>query len=111
MTRSVYVTGEFWEAAFERALKTFAYSLGGTIGLDQTKWLEVTWQSAFKIALVATLLSILGSIGSAQLGKHEGPSLSSESVVRAGRRAPLAGSRTRVTSATAHTHDDSDGTT
>ncbi len=73
-------TVAFWKAAAERAVKTFAQSLvayfvaGSVAGL-----FDVNWGDALSVAGLATLVSVLTSIGSSAVGPN-GPSLGGEHV-------------------------------
>jgi hypothetical protein len=62
----------FWKAAAERAAKTFAQTLAalvvGAYGLT-----DVDWSTSLSVAGLATLLSVLTSVGSSQIG-GPGPS-------------------------------------
>lgn len=71
----------FWLATAERAVKTFAQALlaaltitqtAGTIGVDV---LNVDWATAVSLAIGATILSVLTSIGSGPIGGTNTPSL------------------------------------
>jgi r1t holin len=68
----------FWKAAGERALKTFAQSLIAYIGVGAVGVLHLNWTVALEVSATATLLSLLTSIVSANLGTNDGPSLTSE---------------------------------
>lgn len=70
---------EFWKATGERAVKTFVQTLLAAFGTDQMGLLELPWESALSLAASAALLSILTSLGSANLGSKAGPSLVGES--------------------------------
>ena len=59
-------TRAFWRGAFERALKTFAQSLLAVIGVGGLGVLDVDWIGALSVAAVATLASLLTSIGNAE---------------------------------------------
>jgi hypothetical protein len=68
----------FWKAAGERALKTFAQSLIAYIGVGAVGVLHLNWIPALEVAATATLLSLLTSIVSANMGANDGPSLATE---------------------------------
>lgn len=53
---------EFWVAALERALVTFASALIAAIGTNQVGLLEIDWTGAASLAGTAAVLSILTSI-------------------------------------------------
>jgi Putative lactococcus lactis phage r1t holin len=65
----------FWKAAAERAVKSFAQTLVALLGVGQVGLLDVDWLGALSIASMATLLSVLSSIGSAGFGESQDPSL------------------------------------
>jgi hypothetical protein len=65
----------FWKAAAERAVKSFAQTLVALLGVGQVGLLDVDWVGALSIAAMATLLSVLSSIGSAGFGESQDPSL------------------------------------
>jgi hypothetical protein len=69
---------DFWKATAERAVKTFVQVLIATFGTDQIGIVELPWESALSLAASAALLSILTSLGSANLGSKAGPSLVGE---------------------------------
>ena len=58
-------TAAFWRGAFERALKTFCQSLLAVLGVGGLGVLDVDWLGALSVAAVATLASLLTSIGNA----------------------------------------------
>ena len=53
---------EFWVAALERALVTFASALIAAIGTNQVGILDIDWAGAASLAGTAAVLSILTSI-------------------------------------------------
>ena len=55
----------FWRGATERALKTFAQALVAVIGVGAVGLLDVDWIGALSAALLATVVSVLTSIGNA----------------------------------------------
>lgn len=66
-------TRAFLKAATERAVKTFAQTLAASLVVAAT--LEgVDWQAAASAAGLASLLSVLTSVGSSQIG-GPGPSV------------------------------------
>lgn len=69
---------DFWKATAERAVKTFVQVLIATFGTDQIGIVELPWESALSLAASAALLSIMTSLGSANLGSKAGPSLVGE---------------------------------
>lgn len=57
-------TGEFWAAAGERALATFAQTLVALIGVDAVTPIEsLDWATMLSSAALAGLLSVLKSVG------------------------------------------------
>ena len=58
-------TGAFWRGAAERAIKTFAQALAAALGTGAIGILDVNWAGALSIALIATILSVLTSVGNA----------------------------------------------
>lgn len=68
-------TTKFWRAASERAIKTWAQSLVALLGAGSMNILTVDWPQALGVSVGAGLLSILTSITSAQVTKHDDPSL------------------------------------
>jgi hypothetical protein len=67
-------TAAFWKAAAERALKTFAQAFAAFLVADATGILDIDWVKGASVAGMATLLSVLTSIGS-DLATTGGPSL------------------------------------
>ena len=67
----------YLKAVVERAAKTFCQTLVASIGVGATDMLSVGWKQALSVAGMATLLSVLTSIGSAGFG-NDGPSLAGE---------------------------------
>ena len=67
----------FWKASAERAAKTFAQSLIAVGLVGATGVLDVDWVGALSAAALATLLSVLSSVASSEVG-GEGPSLANE---------------------------------
>ena len=67
----------FWKDVGERALKTFVYTMLGAlpVGAAQTSIVGVPWGTAAMVAASATVLSVLGSIGSMKLGSSGTASL------------------------------------
>ena len=61
-------TKTFWRDTLERAVKTCAQSLVA-VGLSgATGVLDVDWVNALSVSLLATLVSILTSVGSGYVG-------------------------------------------
>jgi hypothetical protein len=67
----------YLKALAERATKTFAQTLVAALTAGATDLLSVGWVQALSVAGMATLLSVLTSIGSAGFG-NDGPSLAGE---------------------------------
>lgn len=64
----MFTNKTFWKDTLERAIKTFAQSLVA-VGLSgATGVLDVDWVNALSVALLATLVSVLTSIGSGTVG-------------------------------------------
>lgn len=70
---------KFWLASAERAVKTFAQTLVALIGTEMVGIHTLEWGMMLSTALTATVLSLLTSLASANLGKNPGPSLVDES--------------------------------
>lgn len=69
---------DFWKAAAERSLKTFFQTLVAGLGTAQLGIVALPWETAFGLAASAAVLSLLTSLGSANLGSKAGPSLVGE---------------------------------
>lgn len=74
---SVYASKAFWKASAERALKTFAQTAAALLGVDQVGLLDIDWGQVASVSGAAAFLSVLTSVGSAQVG-NAGPSLAAE---------------------------------
>lgn len=68
------LTKKFWSDTFERAVKTAAQTLGASLVVF-TGLLDVDWKNSLSAAGLATLLSVLTSVGSSQKGDKESASL------------------------------------
>lgn len=75
-------TKAFVIATAERAIKTFAQSLLAVVGVTGIGIGDVDWVTAFSVAGVATLASVLSSIISAGFG-GDGPSLTNAETIDA----------------------------
>jgi hypothetical protein len=64
----------FWRAAAERAVKSFAQSLLALLSAQQIGLLDVAWVASLSTAGMVTLLSVLTSLASTQVGDSRDPS-------------------------------------
>ena len=71
---SVYASPSFWRGTAERAIKTFCQSLVAIIGVGATGILDVNWAGALSVAALATIVSVLTSIGNADFTAGTGAS-------------------------------------
>lgn len=69
---------DFLKASAERAIKTFIQVLIAGLGTAQVGVLDLAWEQSLSLAASAAVLSILTSLGSANLGGKAGPSLVGE---------------------------------
>lgn len=72
---------DFWKAAAERSIKTFAQTLVALAGTNAVDAISVDIADAFLAAAVAAGLSIATSVASVTKG-NPGPSLTTESTKR-----------------------------
>ncbi len=72
---------DFWKAAVERAVKTFAQTLVALVGTNAAAVTSVDLGDSFLAAAVAAALSIATSVASVTKG-NPGPSLTTESTKR-----------------------------
>ena len=63
----------FWRGAGERAVKTFAQALVAVIGVGAVGLLDVDWLGALSAATLATVISLLTSIGNADFTAGQTP--------------------------------------
>ena len=63
----------FWRGAMERGVKTFAQSLVAVIGVGAVGLLDVDWLGALSAATLATVVSLLTSIGNADFTAGQTP--------------------------------------
>ena len=63
----------FWRGAAERGVKTFAQALVAVIGVGAVGLLDVDWIGALSAALLATVVSVLTSIGNADFTSGQTP--------------------------------------
>lgn len=59
---SKYADKKFWVDTADRAIATFAQSLAGALGIDQTGILDLDWSQSLSIAGAITLASVLTSV-------------------------------------------------
>lgn len=76
-------TGSFVKASLERAARTFAQVLGALLVAQPLGVLEFDWSSALSVSAMATIVSLLTSIGAAKFTDHNGPSLIDDEVLLA----------------------------
>lgn len=69
---------DFWKASAERAIKTFIQVLVAGLGTAQVGIMDLAWEQSLSLAASAAVLSLLTSLGSANLGGKAGPSLVGE---------------------------------
>lgn len=69
---------DFWKASAERAVKTFIQVLLAGLGTAQVGIMDLAWEQSLSLAASAAVLSLLTSLGSANLGGKAGPSLVGE---------------------------------
>lgn len=79
-------TSDFWKAAAERSVKTFAQTAAATLTAAGLGLLDVDWVALVSVAGMAGLVSLLTSIGSGAI-TGDGPSLSGETLDYAPERA------------------------
>lgn len=63
----------FWQAAFDRALRTYAQVVVALAGSDVTKLVDLDWGQIFTIAAYAAMLSVFTSLSTCGLAKGSGP--------------------------------------
>ncbi len=68
------MTKKFWTDVFERAVKTFFQTAGGSLVVF-TGLLDVDWKGSLSAAGLAALLSVCTSVGSSKKGDKESASL------------------------------------
>lgn len=68
MTRSIYTTSAFWQAAVERAIRTLAQGALAAIGTDAIGVMDADWAAIGSVAVMAAVLSLLMSIATASTG-------------------------------------------
>ena len=72
---------KFWQATAERALKTFIQVLVAGLGTAHIGIMDLAWEQSLSLAASAAVLSLLTSLGSANLGGSVGPSLVGETTL------------------------------
>jgi hypothetical protein len=75
MPGSSLLSGPFWLATAERAVKTFAQVEVAFLGADLVDAFSVHWTRAAGIGLGALVASVLTSVASAPVGPQGSPSL------------------------------------
>ena len=73
---STILTGRFWVAAGERAVKTGAQTLASLLVASGTGLLDTDWLTAASVSGMAAVISLLTSVGS-DVATGSGPSLTS----------------------------------
>ncbi|ANA49622.1 holin [Lactococcus garvieae] len=63
-------TKTFLKDTAERAVKTFSQSLAAVLAAGATGILDVDWMNALSVSLLATLVSVLTSLGSGTFGEQ-----------------------------------------
>ena len=84
----------FLKATLERAVKTFAQSLGALLVASGAGILDTDWGDRFSVAGMAAVVSVLTSVGSAHVG-DDGPSLGGEVLARWAKVEPVSADRLR----------------
>ena len=73
---STILTGRFWVAAGERAVKTGAQVAASLLVASGTGLLDTDWVTALSVSGMAAVISLLTSVGS-DVATGSGPSLTS----------------------------------
>lgn len=63
-----YLTAAFWIDCAERAVKTVAQTAVALIGAEAVSILSINWTETAAVSAAAGVVSVLTSIGSAQIG-------------------------------------------
>ena len=71
----------FWVAVAERSIKTVAQTAAALLVGNGTGLLDTDWRGVLSVALMAGVVSVLTSIGSATVG-NDSPSLAGEDLER-----------------------------
>ncbi len=74
-------TRDFWKAAGERAIKTFAQAEAALLVADGTGILNTDWTSSLSAAGMAAVISLLTSVASDAVTAGDGPSLNNAEVL------------------------------
>jgi hypothetical protein len=72
------LTPDFWKAAAERAIRTFAQAFLALVGATAFDVLHADWASLIGVSLGAAFLSILTSVVASEIGDKGTPSLIEE---------------------------------
>ena len=73
---STILTGRFWAAALERAVKTWCQVVASILIAAGTGLLDTDWLTALSVSGMAAVISLLTSVGS-DVATGSGPSLTS----------------------------------
>ena len=88
-------TKEFWLAATERAVKTFAQTFGALIVGNAIGIVGFDWIAAANVSGMAAVASVLTSVGSSKVG-GPGPSVAGETLAQTATVTVPADGTTRV---------------
>lgn len=72
------LTSDFWKAAAERAIRTFAQAFLALVGATAFDVLHADWAGLVGVSLGAAFLSLLTSIVASEIGDKGTPSLIEE---------------------------------
>jgi hypothetical protein len=72
---SYLVSGTFWAQTAERAVKTFAQAAVALLTGDGLNLLTVDWKNVVSVAALASVVSVLTSVGSGQFSRNGTPNL------------------------------------
>ena len=73
---STILTGRFWAAALERAVKTCAQTLAAMLTASGAGLIDADWYGSLSVSGMAAIISLLTSVGS-DVATGSGPSLTS----------------------------------
>ena len=65
-------TADFWRGCAERAVKTAAQTFVATVGVSAAGILDVDWVTVASVTALATVLSVVTSIGNAEFTAGSG---------------------------------------